>query len=98
MRGSHSSAFDSELYSSLFIHPEMKQVWSDENLIHFWLEFEMAAALVQAELDISCPNNGCRYTTGKNICIGGLHESGFIGFRASDENEADITIATPSAY
>lgn len=52
MRGSHSSVFDSELYSSLFTHPEMKQVWSDENLIRCWLEFEMAVARVQAELDI----------------------------------------------
>ncbi len=52
MRGNLSSVFDSELYSSLFTHPEMKKVWSDENLIRCWLEFEMAVASVQAELDI----------------------------------------------
>ncbi|MBK5073395.1 adenylosuccinate lyase family protein [Budviciaceae bacterium CWB-B4] len=52
MRGSHSSVFDSELYSSLFTQPEMKQIWSDENLIHCWLEFETSVARVQAELDI----------------------------------------------
>ncbi|MBP9642099.1 MAG: adenylosuccinate lyase family protein, partial [Budvicia sp.] len=52
MRGSHSSVFDSELYSSLFTQPEMKQIWSDENLIRCWLEFEVTIARVQAELDI----------------------------------------------
>lgn len=52
MRGSHSSVFDSELYSSLFTQPEMKQIWSDENLIRCWLEFETSVARVQAELDI----------------------------------------------
>ena len=52
MRGSHSSVFDSELYSSLFTQPEMKQIWSDENLIRCWLEFEVMIARTQAELDI----------------------------------------------
>ncbi|AKP33050.1 class-II fumarase/aspartase family protein [Yersinia aleksiciae] len=52
MRGSHSSVFDSELYSSLFTQPEMKLIWSDENLIRCWLEFEVTVARVQAELNI----------------------------------------------
>ncbi|WP_347253644.1 adenylosuccinate lyase family protein [Leminorella grimontii] len=52
MRGSLSSVFDSELYSSLFTQPEMKQIWSDENLINCWLTFETTIARVQAELNI----------------------------------------------
>ncbi|EKT63807.1 class-II fumarase/aspartase family protein [Providencia burhodogranariea] len=52
MQGSNSSVFDSELYSSLFTQPEMKQIWSDENLIHCWLLFESTIATVQAELNI----------------------------------------------
>lgn len=52
MRGSLSSVFDSELYSSLFTQPEMKQIWSDENLIRCWLSFETTIARVQAELNI----------------------------------------------
>nr|WP_315297412.1 adenylosuccinate lyase family protein [Raoultella terrigena] len=50
MRGSQSSVFDSELYSSLFTQSEMKVIWSDENLIRCWLTFESTVACVQAEL------------------------------------------------
>ncbi len=49
MRGSQSSVFDSELYSSLFTQAEMKVIWSDENLISCWLKFESTVALVQAK-------------------------------------------------
>ncbi|GHL36125.1 3-carboxy-cis,cis-muconate cycloisomerase [Escherichia coli] len=52
MQGSQSSVFDSELYSSLFTQPEMKEIWSDENLIRCWLTFESTIAHVQAELAI----------------------------------------------
>lgn len=52
MQASQSSVFDSELYSSLFTQPEMKGIWSDENLIHCWLAFESTVAQVQAELAI----------------------------------------------
>ncbi len=52
MRGHQSSVFDSELYSALFTQPEMKAIWSDENLIRCWLTFESAVATVQAELAI----------------------------------------------
>lgn len=52
MRGNLSSVFDSNLYSSLFTQPEMKQIWSDDNLIQCWLEFETAVARVQAELGV----------------------------------------------
>lgn len=52
MQGSNTSVFDSMLYSPLFTQAEMKQVWSDENLIRTWLTFEVAIANVQAELGI----------------------------------------------
>lgn len=52
MHGDLSSVFDSELYSPLFTQPEMKAIWSDENLIHCWLRFESAVATVQAELGV----------------------------------------------
>lgn len=52
MRGNQSSVFDSDLYSSLFTQAQMKQIWSDDNLIHCWLEFETAVAQVQSELGV----------------------------------------------
>ncbi|WP_230354368.1 adenylosuccinate lyase family protein [Lelliottia sp. WAP21] len=52
MQGSQSSVFDSELYLSLFTQPEMKEIWSDENLLRCWLTFESTIAQVQAELAI----------------------------------------------
>jgi len=52
MWGNLSSVFDSNLYSSLFSQPDMKQIWSDDNLIHCWLDFEVAVAKVQAELGV----------------------------------------------
>ncbi|EOW2885837.1 adenylosuccinate lyase family protein, partial [Escherichia coli] len=50
MPGSQSSVFDSELYSSLFTQPEMKSIWSDDNLLRCWLTFEATIAHVQTEL------------------------------------------------
>lgn len=52
MLGQNTSVFDSDLYSPLFTQKEMKQVWSDTNLIHCWLRFETAIAKVQAQLGI----------------------------------------------
>ncbi|BBQ60919.1 adenylosuccinate lyase family protein [Escherichia coli] len=55
MPGSQSSVFDSELYSSLFTQPEMKSIWSDDNLLRCWLTFEATIAHVQTELGIIPP-------------------------------------------
>lgn len=52
MSGSNVSVFDSTLYSPLFTQPDMKRVWSDENLIQSWLTFEISIARVQAELGL----------------------------------------------
>ena len=52
MHGSNVSVFDSTLYSPLFTQKEMKQVWSDNNLIRTWLTFEVSIAKVQAELGL----------------------------------------------
>ncbi len=52
MHGSNTSVFDSTLYSPLFTQAEMKQVWSDDNLIVSWLTFETSIANVQAELGV----------------------------------------------
>ncbi|UJF17935.1 adenylosuccinate lyase family protein [Vibrio sp. SS-MA-C1-2] len=46
------SVFDSVLYSPLFTQKEMKQIWSDENLINCWLTFEKSIAEVQADLGL----------------------------------------------
>ncbi|PSW09830.1 adenylosuccinate lyase family protein [Photobacterium rosenbergii] len=52
MPGSNVSVFDSTLYSPLFTQPEMKRIWSDDNLIQTWLTFEVTIAKVQAELGL----------------------------------------------
>lgn len=52
MHGLNASIFDSELYSPLFTQKEMKQVWTDENLVRTWLTFEVSIAEVQAELGL----------------------------------------------
>ncbi|MFV0450070.1 MAG: adenylosuccinate lyase family protein [Vibrio sp.] len=52
MHGSNISVFDSTLYSPLFTQADMKQVWSDENLIQTWLTLEVSMAKVQAELGL----------------------------------------------
>ncbi len=52
MHGLNASVFDSTLYSPLFTQAEMKQVWSDNNLIATWLTFEVSIAKVQAELGL----------------------------------------------
>ncbi|WP_165313582.1 class-II fumarase/aspartase family protein [Vibrio ziniensis] len=52
MHGLNVSVFDSTLYSPLFTQKEMKQIWSDDNLIRTWLTFEVSIAKVQAELGL----------------------------------------------
>lgn len=52
MLGKNISVFDSNLYSPLFTQKEMKQTWSDNNLIDTWLYIETAIAKVQSQLGI----------------------------------------------
>jgi 3-carboxy-cis,cis-muconate cycloisomerase len=52
MQSNLSSVFDSALYSSLFTQPQMKQIWSDDNLIRCWLAFETQVAKAQSELGV----------------------------------------------
>ncbi|WP_413112160.1 adenylosuccinate lyase family protein [Thaumasiovibrio sp. DFM-14] len=46
------SVFDSALYSPLFSQKEMKEIWSDEQLVAAWLCFETHIADIQANLGI----------------------------------------------
>lgn len=48
----HSTVFDSQLYSGLFTQADMKEIWSEKTIIQSWLDFEIALASCQAELNI----------------------------------------------
>lgn len=52
MFGKQTTVFDSDLYSSLFTHERMREIWSDDNLLRCWLRFEVTVARIQSELGI----------------------------------------------
>lgn len=52
MYGKQTTVFDSDLYSSLFTEEDMRDIWSDNNLLRCWLRFETTVARTQSELGI----------------------------------------------
>ncbi|EFP4109134.1 adenylosuccinate lyase family protein [Shigella boydii] len=52
MYGKQTTVFDSDLYSSLFTQEDMRDIWSDNNLLRCWLRFETTVARTQSDLGI----------------------------------------------
>lgn len=52
MYGKQTTVFDSDLYSSLFTDEQMREIWTDDNLLRCWLRFESTVARVQSDLGI----------------------------------------------
>ena len=53
-----STYLDSAVFRDIFTTPAMRQVWSDENRVQKYLDFEAALARAQAKLKI-IPQNAC---------------------------------------
>jgi 3-carboxy-cis,cis-muconate cycloisomerase len=53
-----ASLFDSAVFRDVFTTPAMRQVWSDENRVQKYLDFEKALAVAQARLKI-IPQEAC---------------------------------------
>jgi 3-carboxy-cis,cis-muconate cycloisomerase len=53
-----STILDSAVFRDIFTTPAMREVWSDENRVQKYLDFEAALAVAQARLKI-IPKNAC---------------------------------------
>jgi 3-carboxy-cis,cis-muconate cycloisomerase len=53
-----STYLDSAIFRDIFTTPAMRQVWSDENRVQKYLDFEKALAVAQARLKI-IPQDAC---------------------------------------
>src|SRR5947209_8900932 len=53
-----STYLDSAVFRDIFTTPAMRQVWSDENRVQKYLDFEKALAVAQAKLKI-IPQEAC---------------------------------------
>ena len=48
----NATAIDSDIYSDIFSTSAMREVWSDRSRIQYYLDFEKALALTQANLGV----------------------------------------------
>jgi adenylosuccinate lyase len=48
----NATAIDSDIYSDIFSTSAMREVWSDRSRIQYYLDFEKALALSQANLGV----------------------------------------------
>jgi len=73
-----STYLDSAVFRDIFTTPAMRQVWSDENRVQKYLDFEAALARAQAKLKI-IPQNACdeivKHCDAKQIDMAKLKEA-----------------------
>lgn len=73
-----STILDSAVFRNIFTTEAMREVWSDENRVQKYLDFEAALALAQARLNI-IPQEACdeivRHCHAKNIDLAKLKEA-----------------------
>jgi 3-carboxy-cis,cis-muconate cycloisomerase len=73
-----STILDSTVFRDIFTTPAMRSVWSDENRVQKYLDFEAALARAQAKLKI-IPQNACdeivKHCDGKLIDMATLKEA-----------------------
>ena len=61
-----STILDSAVFRDIFTTPAMRQVWSDENRVQKYLDFEAALAKAQAKLGI-IPKNAATEIVSRRI-------------------------------
>jgi 3-carboxy-cis,cis-muconate cycloisomerase len=73
-----STYLDSAVFRDIFTTPAMRQVWSDENRVQKYLDFERALAVAQAKLKI-IPQEACdeivKHCDGKDYDMAKLKEA-----------------------